>query len=225
MTPIPLEALFRRWCGRIVDCDYGWSIGCAGVSAEFTRDATEPIELNIDDARLEIATTRGALALAPREAVSVHETPDSRATEYCLPVDPIDVPRGVRALGPDREAVRAEDGEAPLYDLGVTDGPLRMCVRTRDPELSGLLASIEGCPLFDHEEVLRILLDRHPHRVMRSPLGRIEVYQPIPRPGGRSPHGPHTHLLPAHMQTGDDEAGLRAAPRRQVVLTCHHRAA
>jgi hypothetical protein len=33
-----------------------------------------------------------------------------------------------------------------------------------------------------------------PTRVILSKLGRIEIYQPIGKE--KTPHGPHTHLLP-----------------------------
>jgi hypothetical protein len=41
-----------------------------------------------------------------------------------------------------------------------------------------------------------------PTRVFVSALARLEVHQPIPPPDGRSPEGPHSHLLPGHLQAG-----------------------
>jgi Family of unknown function (DUF6925) len=41
-----------------------------------------------------------------------------------------------------------------------------------------------------------VILAASPHRVFASKVGRIEVYQPIPDPHGKSPEGPHTHVLP-----------------------------
>ena len=35
-----------------------------------------------------------------------------------------------------------------------------------------------------------------PHRVFACHFARAEVYQPVPAPGGVSPAGPHTHVLP-----------------------------
>ena len=43
-----------------------------------------------------------------------------------------------------------------------------------------------------------------PTRVFASALARLEVHQPIPPPGGRSPEGPHSHLLP---QLSEGRAG------------------
>ena len=46
------------------------------------------------------------------------------------------------------------------------------------------------------------LLAESPTRVVESALGRIEVQGAILTPGGQSPAGPHTHLLPDHLETG-----------------------
>ena len=47
-------------------------------------------------------------------------------------------------------------------------------------------------------ELGRTIVEAGPHRVFLSPLGRIEVYQPIPKSRGDTDllDGPHTHLLP-----------------------------
>ena len=57
----------------------------------------------------------------------------------------------------------------------------------------------------------------NPHRVFLSRLGRVEVFQPIPPPDGKSPDGPHTHVLPGllrhrrtHAATEPIPDGLRA---------------
>ena len=42
---------------------------------------------------------------------------------------------------------------------------------------------------------MSVILATSPHRVFISRLGRIEVCQPIPPHDGRSPQGPHTHVL------------------------------
>lgn len=41
-----------------------------------------------------------------------------------------------------------------------------------------------------------------PTRILVSGVARLEVHQPIPPPGGRSPDGLHTHLLPGHLAQG-----------------------
>jgi hypothetical protein len=41
-----------------------------------------------------------------------------------------------------------------------------------------------------------------PTRILISALAHLEVHQPIPPPGGRSPDGPHTHVLPKYLKEG-----------------------
>ena len=41
-----------------------------------------------------------------------------------------------------------------------------------------------------------VLLRANPHRVFSSRVARVEVFQALPPPGGKSPDGPHTHVLP-----------------------------
>jgi hypothetical protein len=54
-----------------------------------------------------------------------------------------------------------------------------------------------GRPLFEPgNPTMSVILDANPHRVFVSRVGRIEVFQPIPPADGKSPDGPHTHVLP-----------------------------
>jgi hypothetical protein len=43
-------------------------------------------------------------------------------------------------------------------------------------------------------------------------LGRIEVFQPIPPSNGKSPEGPHTHVLPNLLQHGRTHAATEPIP-------------
>jgi hypothetical protein len=78
-------------------------------------------------------------------------------------------------------------------------------IRTRDPELIARLRNAAGRSLFaPDKDVMLAILAANPHRVFDSRLGRVEVFQSIPPPGGKSPDGPHTHVLPkllAHRRT------------------------
>jgi hypothetical protein len=47
---------------------------------------------------------------------------------------------------------------------------------------------------------------------VESTLARIEVFAPIPLPGGRSPAGAHTHFLPQLLASGEDIPGRLALP-------------
>ena len=58
-----------------------------------------------------------------------------------------------------------------------------------------------------------MILAANPHRVFISRLGRIEVYQPIPPPSGKSPEGPHTHVLPKLLKSGRTHPATDRFPR------------
>ena len=57
-----------------------------------------------------------------------------------------------------------------------------------------------------------MILHANPHRVFISRLGRIEVYQPIPPPSGKSPEGPHTHVLPKLLNSGRTHPATEPIP-------------
>lgn len=103
---------------------------------------------------------------------------------------------------------------------------MTMCSRTRDPKLIAAFESIEGKTLLSPEgATLRALsLQTSPNRVLLSPAGRIEVYAPIPPPDGKSPNGPHTHLLPKLIASGRTHSANAPIPEGlQPVLMMHPR--
>ena len=59
---------------------------------------------------------------------------------------------------------------------------------------------------------MKVILAANPHRVFVSRLGRIEVYQPIPPAGGKSPTGPHTHVLPKLLAHGRTHSANEPLP-------------
>ena len=59
---------------------------------------------------------------------------------------------------------------------------------------------------------MRIILAASPHRVFVSRIGRAEVYQPIPSANGKSPDGPHTHVLPKLLQHRRTHAATEPVP-------------
>jgi hypothetical protein len=107
-------------------------------------------------------------------------------------------------LGPDRGALREDEREAVLFDIGVSalgrgSFQLNFCIRTGDADLIAFCRDHCGTNIFEKgSPVFGRLLESQPHRVIMTRLGRIEVYQPIggEHTGGKSPEGPHTHLLP-----------------------------
>lgn len=194
-----LRAELQSW-------DAGWSIGSFGAIGEFHQDEGETLIVDEPDA-LTRATERGAIRIVPRadmqavayELLSPRPHRWSHGLALCLPE--ASAPSAQRPvlteLGPDREAIRAADRDDILFDIGLAQPQIDFCIRTRDPELLGILRSCCGSVTFASEAGAAIL-SAHPHRVVTSRLGRAEVYQKIggPDTGGVSPSGPHTHVLP-----------------------------
>ena len=198
MQPAP----FSMIADLIEDPANGWSIGSFGAIGEFVRDRDEPAELRRSAEAIEIVTARGAIRVVDRvlhgvawDSLSGDGETWGHALAFCVE-RPTTPGRLIRALGPDRDAIRAEDRAAALFDLGVGCGCVIMAARTADPRLIAALTEAEGQALLSVTGIMGAVLAAQPHRVLISPAGRIEVYQPIPPADGKSPEGPHTHLLP-----------------------------
>ncbi|MFC0205508.1 DUF6925 family protein [Novosphingobium soli] len=185
------------------DPAHGWSIGSFGAIGEFIRDPDEPVDLVHTSDRLEACTARGAIrvqrgaALTPIAWDSLSADGESwgHALAFCVPCKPSG-PRVVRDLGIDEQAIRITERSDRLFDLGVGSGVVTMCLRTQDAGLIAAMEATQGQSVFSDGTVMAEVLRAQPHRVLLSPAGRVEVFQPIPPPDGKSPEGPHTHLLP-----------------------------
>ncbi|AXB80204.1 hypothetical protein [Novosphingobium sp. P6W] len=198
MKPAP----FALVADLALDPANAWSIGSFGAIGEFMRDQDEPARIVREDTVIEIVTGRGGIRIVDADLAGLAWDTLSKdgetwghAMAFCAPV-PAPEPRVIRALGSDTEALREDDRGAKLFDLGVGHGCVRMALRTGAPVLIDALQAAEGKALLEQAGVMPLVLAHQPHRVLISPAGRIEVYQPIPLPDGKSPEGPHTHLLP-----------------------------
>ncbi len=203
-----------------------WSCGRFGAVAEFHRDAGEPAAL--DAAALSISTARGALRidLAAATRAVAWEAPASAPDGWthgialCLPraAARMGGRTTIAELGPDGDAVRAADRDGILFDLGIGGEAFEICVRSADPETLAALRAARGKAFLSHDHDLFRLMPRlGPHRVFRSRLGRVEVFQPIPPPDGVSPEGPHTHVLPGLLAHDRDHAATVPVPDDAVV--------
>ena len=215
--PGAVAALLRA---SLSDPGTAWSLGSFGAIAEFLRDPDEPVTA-LSDGRLGLATARGAIALdaVPELRPLAYETGFSsgwnHAVALCLPEAGCAMGRRpvVTELGPDAAAARAEDRDAVLFDLGLGLAAVDACVRTRDPAALACLRAGVGRPLFDHDNPIGPqLVAMSPHRVFTTRFGRIEVFSAIPAPGGTSPEGPHTHVLPQLLKAGRTHAATTPIP-------------
>lgn len=207
---------------HIHDPDSSWSVGRFGAIAEFHRDPDERVEI-ADTSAITAATDRGAIRIdalpevrpVAYETISTCLTSWGQGVALCLP-GPLARMSGrtvVTELGPDRQAVREQDRDAMLFDLGLGGAQAEICVRSPDRETIDLLRSACGKPIFSTEHALMPrLLTLSPHRVFVCRTGRVEVFQPIPAANGKSPDGPHTHVLPRLLAQDRGQAATVPVP-------------
>ena len=184
---------------HIADPRTTWAVGTFGAIAEFHRDAEESVALSAHGA----VTPRGGISLRLGDTVRAiaWECPSSgdswtHGVALCLPRDEgaMNVRTVVTELGPDAGALREDQRHAVLFDLGIGAAHCDVCVRTADREVLSVLRAAAGRPLLE-TGLFDALRELSPTRVFLSRLGRLEVCTPIPRPEGRTPDGPHTHVL------------------------------
>ncbi|MGQ0680871.1 DUF6925 family protein [Bradyrhizobium sp.] len=210
--------LLRR---AIADPDTQWSLGTFGAIAEFSRDEDEPAQLSMAAEILSVITERGGMALRldpatrPFASEGLTKADWNQRVALCLPEESCTMNRrGVLTeLGTDVRALRARDRNAILFDLGLGALQADLCVRIEDDDVATELRRHVGRPVFEPgNPAMDIILHTNPHRVFIGRLGRIEVYQPIPPASGRSPEGPHTHVLPKLLRSGRTHPATEPIP-------------
>jgi len=211
-------ALLRR---GMADPETQWSLGTFGAIAEFSRDAEEPALVSMAADTLSAVTDRGGIALRldpatrPFASEGLTKADWNQRVALCLPEDACTMNRrGVLTeLGADSQALREEDRDSILFDLGLGALQADFCVRVDDVNVAAHLRQHAGRPVFEAgNPAMGIILHTNPHRVFVSRLGRIEVYQPIPPMSGKSPDGPHTHVLPKLLKAGRTHPATEPIP-------------
>lgn len=188
-------------------------MGSYGVVAEFFQGPGEAGDTG-DLSDLTCVTPRGGIRLEPRGDIGVcaftipsgRENNGRQHIAFCLrtQISRLSCASVLTERGPDTSALKDEDRDAVLFDLGVSalgsgSFQVNFCVRTGDPTLIDFCRDHCGSSIFEHgSPVLSRLLEAQPQRVAITRLGRIEVYQAIggEHTNGKTPEGPHTHLLP-----------------------------
>jgi hypothetical protein len=207
MNAATIDLLHRA----IADPDTQWSLGTFGAIAEFARDPDEPVALRQSADAVSAVTARGGIAIRqhPRHRALASEsiTKSGWNQRIALCLSEADSAMGGRTvlteLGADTGALRANDRESVLFDLGLGAPHADFCVRIDDDDTAAQLRRYAGRAVFETDNpAMGLILGANPHRVFISRLGRIEVYQPIPPASGRSPEGPHTHVLPKLLKSG-----------------------
>ena len=206
---------------QLADAETAWSLGTFGALAEFMRDADEPIVFDRDDGAVSAVTARGGIRIArhpelhPFASESLTAESWSHRVALCLPEasSAMSGRTEFNETGLDREALREEDREGVLFDLGLGARQTDFYVRSGDPDVIAALRRCTGKSVFSPSSgAMKVILAANPHRVFVSRLGRIEVYQPIPPAGGKSPSGPHTHVLPKLLAYGRTHSANEPLP-------------
>jgi hypothetical protein len=213
----PLEFLDQE----LADAETAWSVGSFGAIAEFMRDADEVTAIERGNSGIAAVTARGGLRvqLHPRLRLIATESLTTESWSHrvalCLrrEVCTMNGRTELTEIGPDTEALRAEDRDGVLFDLGLGLLQVDACVRTADPSVVAALRRYAGQSVFATESgAMGVLLQANPHRVFSSRVARAEVFQAIPPPDGTSPDGPHTHVLPRLLAHGRTHAATEPLP-------------
>jgi hypothetical protein len=216
-------------CAQLANCETQWSIGSFGALAEFSREPGEAVEVVCSDGVLSALTARGGIRITAlpemRPVASESITRESWSHRVALCLTEASGAMGQRhvlkELGPDHDALRDHDREATLFDLGLGTLQVDACIRVLDRAVVSELRALTGRNVFEAgNPAMAIVVPHSPHRVFISRLGRLEVFQPIPPPHGRSPDGPHTHVLPKLLKHGRTHASTEQIP--QGLVPCVH---
>ncbi|WP_289297012.1 hypothetical protein [uncultured Reyranella sp.] len=184
--------LVRR---HLADAANGWSVGTWGAIGEFQYDEGEP-GLVVDAENLSVSSRRGALRVGDLAEVKpfalVDEKGRIREIAFCS---------ARPASG--RTVIHALDAVTFDLGIGVPHIDMLVCLREDDVETRRALEAGVGRPLLTTDNPAGPAIGKaSPTRVFASAFATLEVHQPIPPPGGRSPEGPHSHLLPHHLKEG-----------------------
>jgi hypothetical protein len=223
------ESIMDLLAAQLADGETAWSIGSFGAIAEFTRSPDEIAKIGSGKNALSALTAKGGFRifghreLRPFASESLTTQSWSQRIALCLPepMAPMSQRTELTELGPDSESLREEDRDGTLFDIGLGTLQVDACIRTSDAEVAAALRRHVGKSVFATDSgAMGVILHANPHRVFMSRLGRIEVFQPIPPADGKSPDGPHTHVLPKLLAHHRTHAATEPVPRGWI--PCAH---
>ncbi|MCG8494184.1 MAG: hypothetical protein MI743_21415 [Sneathiellales bacterium] len=221
---------------QLMDIETGWSIGSFGAIGEFHQRADDNVRKDEPSTLIRVTEKGGIGVFADKlgesrcvayETLSKNPRRWTSDVIFCLPVKEAEMAgrHVLTELGPDTAALDEEDRDALLFDMGLDLRHVDFCVRTKDQELIGILRENEGLSLFEKGgAAMRAILNAHPHRVVCSRLGRVEIYQKIggAETGGVSPEGPHTHVLPKLIKSGKTHSSNTQVPEGYLACLYMH---
>ncbi|CUU18280.1 hypothetical protein BjapCC829_25150 [Bradyrhizobium barranii] len=223
------DPLMDPIASQLADAEAGWSVGTFGAIAEFTREPGEAFDMEQSRNGISAVTQKGGIRVVshPDLRLIASESPTTESWSHrialCLPheASAMSGRTVLTELGPDVEALLTRDRSGILFDLGLGTLQIDACIRVSDADAVAALRSRTGQSVFAPEsDAMRIILAANPHRVFISRIGRAEVFQRIPPPGGRSPDGPHTHVLPKLLTHRRTHAATEPLPEGWI--PCAH---
>lgn len=205
-----------------------WSVGANGALAEFSYDAHENVKLSQMDDGASLSTDRGAISFnlsSPFKPLALTNG-DGRISEiifgaYRTKYDR-PTPTCITEIGKDESAVRDSDKSAELFDLAIGYPHTSFLVRCSDERALETIRPYSGAQFSGNQELSSKLKALSPHRVVTSPLARVEVYEPIPSQSETTPLGPHSHLKHKLIESeAMHDYGDLFPPDYRIGLTLH----
>jgi predicted Fe-S protein YdhL (DUF1289 family) len=204
------------WAARSIGDRLGtWVTGVPGATAEFpcrpdrsvsVETVADEVVGRADDALFRLRASDRLRAFAfERGGPIVIGAARARAMEAPF--------ASFTPLGADASAIDPRHGHELLFDLGLGRRFSRFCIRTCRADLVARLNALAGSSWADVlDKAGAAILSDSPARVVESQLARIEVFAPLRPPGGQSPAGARTSLLPQFLASGEEIPGSLALP-------------
>jgi len=204
------------WAMQTITARRGtWVTGVPGAVAEFPCTIERTVDAEADAETVVARASDAAFRLRIGDKIRAFTFTDDGPIVLGMPKARASLPShdAVQGLGIDSDAIDEAHRNDQLFDFGVGRKSSRFCVRTGDAALRESLAGQAGRHWSDVMYNIGMeIIAASPHRVVESAAARIEVFAPIPVPGGTSPSGAHTHFLPDFLKTGEEIPASLALP-------------
>ena len=180
---------------QIRQAETAWSVGSFGAVAEFIRDSDEPVTFQRSDVALAAVTARGGVRVSAQAALRAIASESPTAEDWnhrvalCLSRElcGMNNRRELTEIGPDTEALRPQERDGILFDLGLGLLQVDAFVRTTDPAVAAALRRHIGKSVFATDSgAMGVIVHANPHRVFVNRVARIEVFNPYRRPAEKA---------------------------------------
>jgi predicted Fe-S protein YdhL (DUF1289 family) len=215
LQPWTREELVQWAEGTISDRRGTWVTGAPGAVAEFPCTSGRDIDVDRKPDTIVARAADASFRLRINDKVRAFTFADEGPVVLGLPKARAGLQSNsvVQDLGVDADAIDDKHRNDKLFDFGIGRKGSRFCIRTGNAALAENVSSQTGRHWSEVMSAIGMqLLAAGPNRVVESAVARIEVFAPIPMPGGQSPAGAHTHFLPDYLKTGEEIPPSLALP-------------